>query len=230
MTQAEINTCDTPEIKAEQPEQVEFLSKTKESITCDDILKFIQEDLNESNAVNADKKYKDVIYSNRNISINKLFTKLPESKLKAVQVYFCCRSYIEKYGKKSLRVNPLKIVLIYKEPDENNKKFKILECDEINYLFPGIEWIITPQNAFKDIKNFKDIDKDLTYDWRLMKLYINAERTPFNSSFYHKCKVYDIEDQSKLKEFHEQWKQAQKEFEKMNETLFGKFKYICRKS
>ncbi len=127
--------------------------------------------------------------SNKFITINQLFEKLPESELKAIQVYF--DEYInDKFNRSRNNCRILKIALVYKD---NTQKF--MEFKEINDLFPFCHWLTVPRRAFADIK---------TLTKRLRKLYIKAERTEYKSSFYHDCKAVEVENQSKLSEFQKQ--------------------------
>ena len=127
--------------------------------------------------------------SNKFITINQLFEKLPESELKAIQVYF--DEYIDdKFNRSRTNCKLLKIALVYKDCSQ-----KFLEFNEINDLFPFCHWLTVPKRAFCNIT---------TITKRLRKLYIKAERTEYRSSFYHDCKAVEVENQSKLKEFQKQ--------------------------
>ena len=127
--------------------------------------------------------------SNKFITINQLFTKLPESELKAIQVYF--DEYInDKFNRSRNNCRILKIALVY-----NDGSQKWMEFKEINDLFPFCHWLTVPRRAFANIT---------TITKRLRKLYIKAERTEYKSSFYHDCKAVEVENQSKLQEFQKQ--------------------------
>ena len=127
--------------------------------------------------------------SNKFITINQLFEKLPESELKAIQVYF--DEYItDRFNRSRNNCKILKIALVYKD---NTQKF--MEFKEINDLFPFCHWLTVPKRAFANIT---------TITKRLRKLYIKAERTEFKKSFYHDCKAVEVENQSKLQEFQKQ--------------------------
>ena len=127
--------------------------------------------------------------SNKFITINQLFEKLPESELKAIQVYF--DEYItDRFNRSRNNCKILKIALVYKD---NTQKF--LEFKEINDLFPFCHWLTVPKRAFANIE---------TITKRLRKLYIKAERTEFKKSYYHDCKAVEVENQSKLHEFQKQ--------------------------
>ena len=127
--------------------------------------------------------------SNKFITINQLFEKLPESELKAIQVYF--DEYInDKFNRSRNNCKILKIALVY-----NDGSQKFMEFKEFHDLFPGCSCISVPAHAFADIK---------TLTKRLRKLYIKAERTEYKSSFYHDCKAVEVENQSKLTEFQKQ--------------------------
>lgn len=127
--------------------------------------------------------------SNKFITINQLFTKLPESELKAIQVYF--DEYIhDKFNRSHTNCKILKIALVNKDGSQ-----KFMEFKEINDLFPFCHWLTVPRRAFADIK---------TLTKRLRKLYIKAERIEYKSSFYHECKAVEVENQSKLSEFQKQ--------------------------
>ena len=127
--------------------------------------------------------------SNKFITINQLFEKLPESELKAIQVYF--DEYInDKINRSRYDCRILKIALVYKD---NTQKF--MEFKEINDLFPFCHFLVVPRRAFADIK---------TLTKRLRKLYIKAERTDYKGAFYHDCKAVEVENQSKLNEFKKQ--------------------------
>ena len=131
--------------------------------------------------------------SNKFITINQLFEKLPESELKAIQVYF--DEYMnDKFNRSRNNCRILKIALVYKD---NTQKF--MEFKEINDLFPFCHWLTVPKRAFCKIT---------TLTKRLRKLYIKAERTPFKNSYYHECTAVDVENQSKLNEFKKQRTQA----------------------
>ena len=135
--------------------------------------------------------------SNKFITINQLFEKLPESapaggsiaELKAIQVYF--DEYInDKLNRSRYDCRILKIALVYKD---NTQKF--MEFKEINDLFPFCHFLVVPRRAFCKIT---------TLTKRLRKLYIKAERTEYKTSFYHDCKAVEVENQSKLSEFQKQ--------------------------
>ena len=131
--------------------------------------------------------------SNKFITINQLFEKLPESELKAIQVYF--DEYItDRFNRSRNNCKILKIALVYKD---NTQKF--MEFKEINDLFPFCHWLTVPKRAFANIT---------TITKRLRKLYIKTERTEYKSSFYHECKAVEVENQSKLNEFQKQRTQA----------------------
>ena len=131
--------------------------------------------------------------SNKFITINQLFEKLPESELKAIQVYF--DDYMnDRFNRSRNNCKILKIALVYKDGTQ-----KFMEFKEINDLFPFCHWLVVPRRAFADIK---------TITKRLRKLYIKAERTEYKSSFYHDCKALEVENQSKLNEFQKQRTQA----------------------
>ena len=127
--------------------------------------------------------------SNKFITINQLFEKLPESELKAIQVYF--DEYInDKLNRSRYNCRILKIALVNKDGTQ-----KFMEFKKINDLFPFCHWLTVPKRAFCSIT---------TLPKRLRKLYIKAERTEYKSSFYHECKAVEVENQSKLTEFQKQ--------------------------
>ena len=127
--------------------------------------------------------------SNKFITINQLFAKLPESELKAIQVYF--DEYIhDKFNRSRTNCKILKIALVNKDGTQ-----KFMEFKEINDLFPFCHWLTVPRRAFANIT---------TITKRLRKLYIKAERIEYKSSFYHECKAVEVENQSKLTEFQKQ--------------------------
>ena len=122
------------------------------------------------------------------ITINKLFEQLPESELKAVQVYF--DDYVsDKFHKYLINVQVLFLALVYKDDTQ-----KLMTYKEFRELFPGCEYIKVPKKAFKN-----DVLNSLAK--RLMKVYIKADRIKYKSSFYHECIVANVENQSKLNEF-----------------------------
>ncbi|KAK8898906.1 hypothetical protein M9Y10_001198 [Tritrichomonas musculus] len=122
------------------------------------------------------------------ITINKLFEQLPESELKAVQVYF--DDYIcDKFSNYLINVQVLFLSLVYKDNAQ-----KLMTYKEFRELFPGCKYIKVPKKSFKnDVLN--------SLDKRLMKVYVKADRIKYKSSFYHECIVINVENQSKLNEF-----------------------------
>ena len=123
------------------------------------------------------------------ITINKLFEKLPEEELKAVQLYFD-EKIVDKFAKYRINVKVLFLSLVYK-----NGTQKLINYKEFRELFPQAEWLSIPKKSFDNDLYSKYITK------RMMKVYIRAERTQFKSSFYHQCVVKDVEDQSKLNKY-----------------------------
>ena len=123
------------------------------------------------------------------VSINKLFEKLPEDELKAVQVYFD-EKIIDKFVKYRINVKVLFISLVYK-----NGTQKQIDYNEFRKLFPQAEWLTVPKKSFGEELSTNDQQK------RLMKVYIRAERTEYKTSFYHQCVVKKVDDQSKLTKF-----------------------------
>ena len=127
--------------------------------------------------------------SNKYITINQLFEKLPESELKAIQVYFDI--YVnDKLNRSRYNCKILKIALVFKDGTQ-----KFMEFKEINDLFPFCHYLTVPRRAFCNIT---------TLTKRLRKLYIKAERTEYKKSFYHDCKAVDVDNQFKLHEFQKQ--------------------------
>lgn len=121
------------------------------------------------------------------IKINKLFEKLPEDELKAVQVYF--DDFItDKFNEYHMNIQILCLSLVYKD---NTQKF--MSYKEFRELFPLCEWLTIPKRSFGSL--LSGMNK------KLMKVYIKAERVNYKSSFYHKCVVKELENQSKLNEF-----------------------------
>lgn len=121
------------------------------------------------------------------ININKLFEKLPESELKAVQVYF--DDFItDKFYKYKMNVKILFLSLVYK-----NNTQKVMTYKEFRELFPECEWLTIPRRSFGALTSGSQI--------RLMKAYIKADRINYKTSFYHECVVKECENQNKLNEF-----------------------------
>lgn len=121
------------------------------------------------------------------ININKLFEKLPESELKAVQVYF--DDFItDKFYKYKMNVKILFLSLVYK-----NNTQKVMTYKEFRELFPECEWLTIPKRAFGVLTSGSKM--------RLMKAYIKADRINYKTSFYHECVVKECENQNKLNEF-----------------------------
>ena len=121
------------------------------------------------------------------ININKLFEKLPESELKAVQVYF--DDFItDKFYKYKMNVKILFLSLVYKDNTQ-----KVMTYKEFRELFPQCEWLTIPKRAFSGVMSGSQI--------RLMKAYIKADRINYKTSFYHECVVKECENQNKLNEF-----------------------------
>ena len=121
------------------------------------------------------------------ININKLFEKLPESELKAVQVYF--DDFItDKFYKYKINVKILFLSLVYK-----NNTQKVMTYKEFRELFPECEWLTIPKRSFGGLTSGSQI--------RLMKAYIKADRINYKTSFYHECVVKECENQNKLNEF-----------------------------
>ncbi len=121
------------------------------------------------------------------ININKLFEKLPESELKAVQVYF--DDFIpDKFYKYKMNVKILFLSLVYK-----NNTQKVMTYKEFRELFPECEWLTIPRRSFGGLTSGSQI--------RLMKAYIKADRINYKTTFYHECVVKECENQNKLKEF-----------------------------
>ena len=76
------------------------------------------------------------------ITINKLFEKLPESELKAVQVYF--DDYItDRYYNNKINVKILFLSLVYK-----NNTQKVMNYKEFRELIPNCEWLTIPKRSF----------------------------------------------------------------------------------
>ena len=127
--------------------------------------------------------------SNKFITINQLFEKLPESELKAIQVYF--DEYVnDRFNRSRYNCRILKIALVFKDGTQ-----KFMEFKEINDLFPFCHYLTVPRRAFCNIT---------TLTKRLRKLYIKAERIEYKKSFYHDCKAVDVDNQFKLHEFQKQ--------------------------
>lgn len=125
------------------------------------------------------------------ININKLFEKLPESELKAVQVYF--DDFItDKFYKYKMNVKILFLSLVYKEGQSPNTQ-KVMTYKEFRELFPHCEWLTIPKRSFGALTSGSQI--------RLMKAYIKADRINYKTSFYHECVVKECENQNKLNEF-----------------------------
>ena len=125
------------------------------------------------------------------ININKLFEKLPESELKAVQVYF--DDFItDKFYKYKMNVKILFLSLVYKEGQSPNTQ-KVMTYKEFRELFPHCEWLTIPRRSFGALTSGSQI--------RLMKAYIKADRINYKTSFYHECVVKECENQNKLNEF-----------------------------
>ena len=125
------------------------------------------------------------------ININKLFEKLPESELKAVQVYF--DDFItDKFYKYKINVKILFLSLVYKEGQSPNTQ-KVMTYKEFRELFPHCEWLTIPRRSFGALTSGSQI--------RLMKAYIKADRINYKTSFYHECVVKECENQNKLNEF-----------------------------
>ena len=121
------------------------------------------------------------------ININKLFEKLPESELKAVQVYF--DDFItDKFYKYKMNVKILFLSLVYK-----NNTQKVMTYKEFRELFPECEWLTIPRRSFGGLTSGSQI--------RLMKAYIKADRINYKTTFYHECVVKECENQNKLNEF-----------------------------
>ena len=121
------------------------------------------------------------------ININKLFEKLPESELKAVQVYF--DDFItDKFYKYKMNIKILCLSLVYKN---NTQKF--MTYKEFRELFPQCEWLTIPKRAFGALTSGSQI--------RLMKAYIKADRINYKTTFYHECVVKEVDNQNKLNEF-----------------------------
>lgn len=121
------------------------------------------------------------------ININKLFEKLPESELKAVQVYF--DDFItDKFYKYKMNVKILFLSLVYK-----NNTQKVMTYKEFRELFPECEWLTIPKRSFGGLTSGSQI--------RLMKAYIKADRINYKTTFYHECVVKECENQNKLNEF-----------------------------
>ena len=125
------------------------------------------------------------------ININKLFEKLPESELKAVQVYF--DDFItDKFYKYKINVKILFLSLVYKEGQSPNTQ-KVMTYKEFRELFPHCEWLTIPRRSFGALTSGSQI--------RLRKAYIKADRINYKTSFYHECVVKECENQNKLNEF-----------------------------
>lgn len=130
------------------------------------------------------------------ININKLFEKLPESELKAVQVYF--DDFItDKFYKYKMNVKILFLSLVYKNNTQNVMTYK-----EFRELFPECEWLTIPKRAWA-LPGVQSTLGALTSgsQIRLMKAYIKADRINYKTSFYHECVVKECENQNKLNEF-----------------------------
>ena len=129
------------------------------------------------------------------ININKLFEKLPEQELKAVQVYF--DDFItDKFYKYKINVKILFLSLVYKEghsPGQSPNTQKVMTYKEFRELFPECEWLTIPKRSFGGLTSGSQI--------RLMKAYIKADRINYKTSFYHECVVKECENQNKLNEF-----------------------------
>ena len=129
------------------------------------------------------------------ININKLFEKLPESELKAVQVYF--DDFItDKFYKYKINVKILFLSLVYKEghsPGQSLNTQKVMTYKEFRELFPECEWLTIPRRSFGALTSGSQI--------RLMKAYIKADRINYKTTFYHECVVKECENQNKLNEF-----------------------------
>ena len=130
------------------------------------------------------------------ININKLFEKLPESELKAVQVYF--DDFItDKFYKYKMNVKILFLSLVYK-----NNTQKVMTYKEFRELFPECEWLTIPRRSWA-LPGVRSTFGGLTSgsQIRLMKAYIKADRINYKTSFYHECVVKECENQNKLNEF-----------------------------
>ena len=123
------------------------------------------------------------------ITINKLFEKLPEDELKAVQVYYD-ECITDKFAKYKINVKVLFLSLVFKDGTQQKIDYK-----QFRELYPSCIWLSVPKKAFNDEFLNKYITK------RLRKVYIRAERKSYKTSFYHEAVAKDIEDQSKLKKF-----------------------------
>ncbi len=122
------------------------------------------------------------------ITINKLFEKLPESELKAVQVYF--DDFItDRYSKYKINVKILFLSLVYK-----NNTQKVMNYKEFRELIPHCEWLTIPKRSFSQ-QSLNELTK------RMMKVYIKADKVNYKASFYHECVVKEVDDQNKLNEF-----------------------------
>ena len=122
------------------------------------------------------------------ITINKLFEKLPESELKAVQVYF--DDYItDRYYNNKINVKILFLSLVYK-----NNTQKVMNYKEFRELIPNCEWLTIPKRSFSQ-QTLNELTK------RLMKVYIKADKVNYKASFYHECVVKEVDNQSKLNQF-----------------------------
>lgn len=134
------------------------------------------------------------------ININKLFEKLPESELKAVQVYF--DDFItDKFYKYKINVKILFLSLVYKEGQSPNTQ-KVMTYKEFRELFPHCEWLTIPRRSWA-LPGVRSTFGGLTSgsQIRLMKAYIKADRINYKTSFYHECVVKECENQNKLNEF-----------------------------
>ena len=150
------------------------------------------------------------------ITINKLFEKLPEDELKAVQLYFD-EKIVDKFPKYKINVKVLFLSLVYK-----NGTQKLMNYKEFRELFPQAEWLSIPKKSFNEDTLTNPKSK------RLMKVYIRAERTQFKSSFCHQCIVKDVDDQSKLTKFQNERSESKaqiiKDFVRGSESLESSIK------
>jgi len=96
-----------------------------------------------------------------------------------------------------MNIQILCLSLVYKD---NTQKF--MSYKEFRELFPLCEWLTIPKRSFGSLLSGSPSGKmQSIMNKRLMKVYIKAERINYKSSFYHKCVVKELENQSKLNEF-----------------------------
>ena len=129
------------------------------------------------------------------ISINKLFEKLneitPEDKIKCVHIYF--DNYIvDMFDKKQMNVEPLMLALVMKEGEVPS--VQKITYKQLRDMFPNLRYFKVPTHIFRKHLEHSDLTQKV-----LLKVVIDAKRTKFMKSFYHKATLLDVKDQDKLK-------------------------------